>query len=100
MEVLVDDSSQLQGIFYQDTLMKEAYSQYPDLLFLDATYKLNDRRMPLFIFLGEDGNGESKVVAVCVVVNESQCLSNPELILLCQGAHFLILSRVSMSLGT
>lgn len=34
-------------------------SPYPEILFTDATYKLNDMRIPL---IAEDVNGESVVV--------------------------------------
>ena len=38
-------------------------SRSPGLLLLDATYKLNDLRMLLYVLMVEDGNGESQVVA-------------------------------------
>ena len=38
------------------------YDRFSEILFVDATYKLNDLRMPLYLFLVEDGNGESEVV--------------------------------------
>ena len=37
---------------------------------MDATYKLNDLRMPVFLQLVIDGNGESEIVAVFVVASE------------------------------
>ena len=39
-------------------------------MFVDAMYKLKDLHMPLYIFLVEDGNGESEVVAIWMVVVE------------------------------
>lgn len=38
----------------------------------DATYKLNDLRMPLYLLLCVDGNGESHVVSLWIVANEEQ----------------------------
>lgn len=60
----------LSAIFYQDAKMKEIYSYFPEIIFIDATHKLNELRMPLYVLLVEDGNGESEVVAIWIVVNE------------------------------
>ena len=38
MNVVVSDNNVLQGIF-QDEKMKQAFSAYPELLCIDATYK-------------------------------------------------------------
>ena len=48
------------------------YASFPETLFVDATHKLNQLHMPLYILLTEDGNGESEIVAVCLVVNEDE----------------------------
>lgn len=50
--------------------MQRKFQCFPELLLVDATYKLNDMRMPVFIQLIVDGNGESEVVSVFVVVSE------------------------------
>lgn len=50
--------------------MKKKFDQFPELVLVDATYKLNDMRMPVFLQLVIDGNGESEIVAVFVVVSE------------------------------
>ena len=60
----------LSAIFYQDAKMKEIYSYFPEIIFIDATHKLNELRMSLYVLLVEDGNGESEVVAIWIVVNE------------------------------
>ena len=50
--------------------MKTKYNKFPEVLLVDATYKLNDMRMPVFLQLVIDGNGESEIVAVYISVNE------------------------------
>ena len=40
---------------------------YPEVLFIDATYKLNDLRMPLYVLMAIDGNGESEIVCLWIV---------------------------------
>lgn len=52
--------------------MQETYSNYPELLLVDATYKLNDLRMPLYIMLVVDGNSESEVVGSFLVSDETR----------------------------
>ena len=36
---------------------------YPELLLIDATYKLNDLQMPLYVLMN-DGNGESEIICL------------------------------------
>ena len=71
VEIIVTEENVVNGIFFQDEEMRRTYDRFPDMLFVDATYKLNDLRMPLYLFLVEDGNnGESEIVAVWMVVTE------------------------------
>ena len=51
--------NELKAIYYQDNQMKETFKIYPEVLFLDATFKTNNLRMPLYFFLCIDGNGHS-----------------------------------------
>ena len=39
---------------------------------VDATYKVNDLRMPLYLLIVENGNGQSEIVGIWVVANESE----------------------------
>ena len=50
--------------------MKQKFDSFPELLLVDATYKLNNLRMPVFLQLVIDGNGESEIVTVFVVASE------------------------------
>jgi len=70
VEIIVTKENVVNGIFFQDKEMWHMYDKFPEILFVDATYKLNDLRMPLYLFLVEDGNGESEIVAVWMVVTE------------------------------
>ena len=40
------------------------------MLCLDATYKLLQLRLPVFLMLVEDSNGESEIVMACVLASE------------------------------
>ena len=52
--------------------MRSIFSAYPELLCVDATYKLLDLRLPLYIMLVEDGNGQSEVAAAFLLVQETE----------------------------
>lgn len=62
----------LLGIFYQDDRMQHIYSKYPELILYDATYKLNNRDMPLFTQCVVDGNGQTEVVSLYICRSESR----------------------------
>jgi len=68
----VDDSKVLQAIFFQTQEMKVTFRSYPELLYIDATYKLNDLRMPPYVLLVVDGNGESEVVCLWIAQCEDK----------------------------
>ena len=59
-------------IFFQDTQMRLLYEEYPEILFCDATYKTNENRMVLMVFMNIDGNGESGLVGLCFMKSESE----------------------------
>ena len=72
IEVVKDVEDNLLGIFYQDSDMKNTFSSFPEILFVDATYKENDLRLPLYVLLIEDGNGLSEIIAIWLVADESR----------------------------
>ena len=45
---------------------------YPELVCIDATYKLLELRFPVYILLIEDGNGQSEIVAVFLLLEETE----------------------------
>lgn len=64
MTAFVDEDSMLKAIYFQTSEMKKVFESYPELLLVDATYKLNDLQMPLYVLMVVDGNGESEVVCL------------------------------------
>ena len=66
------DNQELTGLFFQDERMRKVFSEYPEFLCVDATYKVNDLRMPLYLLIVENGNGQSEIVGIWVVANESE----------------------------
>ena len=70
VEVTVNSDNVLSGIYFQDGYMIENYKRFPEMLFIDATHKLNELRMPLYVLLVEDGNGDSQIVSLWLVASE------------------------------
>ena len=56
------------GIF---NYMKEDFQSYPEIIFIDATYKLTELRLPVYIFLVEDSMGESEIAGVGLLMSEN-----------------------------
>lgn len=55
IRVAVNENNEFLSVYFQDARMKEIFHYYPELVIFDATYKLNNRRIPLFIWLAIDG---------------------------------------------
>ena len=51
VEVYCDPGKNLKGMFFQDQQMMQTFKVYPELLCLDATYKLIELRLPVYIML-------------------------------------------------
>lgn len=64
VRLLTDENNELRAILFQDDSMQRSFEDYPEIIFIDATYKLLETRMSCFLVIGEDGNGESEIVAV------------------------------------
>ena len=50
--------------------MKQAFQAYPEILFVDAMYKLQELGLPTYLFLSEDSNGQSEITGVCLLTSE------------------------------
>ena len=65
IDIVVDESNCMKTISYRDTDMITNQRNYPEILLLEASYKLNCLRMPLYVMMCMHGNGDSPVVAHC-----------------------------------
>jgi zinc finger SWIM domain-containing protein 3 len=57
VELILRDENIVTAIYFQTTSMKRTYAAFPDVLMIDATYKLNALKMPLYVLMAIDGNG-------------------------------------------
>ena len=67
IQVIADEEGMLKAIYYQDLTMKQKFNSFRKLLLVDATYELNNLRLPVFLQLVIDGNGKSYTVAVLLL---------------------------------
>ena len=68
--VTVDN--ELKALFYQDPSMRRTFNAFPEVILVDATYKTNNLRMPLYMIISIDGNGQSEIVAVFLLTEEDE----------------------------
>lgn len=52
--------------------MSLTFAAYPEILMVDATYKLNELRMPLYLLIVIDSNGQSEIVAMYLTSLETE----------------------------
>ena len=71
MHVIASEDNVVLGLLYQDQEMKSLFRAFPEVLFVDATYRTNNRQMALYLLVVEDGNGESEVVGVWLLRDET-----------------------------
>ena len=64
---IIDNDNILKAVYFQTQEMGKLFDSYPELLLINATYKLNDLHiMPLYVVMVVDGNGESEIVSLWI----------------------------------
>ena len=66
MEILVDHDKNFKEIFFQDLQMQKVYEKFPDILLVDAAYKLLELRMPIYLLISIDGDGQSEILVLFI----------------------------------
>lgn len=74
VRVLKDENNELVCIYFQDTRMSEMSDKFPEILLFDATYKMNNREMPLFVQSVVDGNGQTEIACMGICQSESRAV--------------------------
>ena len=52
--------------------MKSVFDSYPEVILVDATYKLNNLRMPLYLMMCIDANGQGEIVLMFLTTMETE----------------------------
>ncbi len=66
VEVFTADDETFTGILFQDPIMKSTFASYPEVLMVDAL------RMPLYLMIVVDSNGQSEIVGAFLTAIETQ----------------------------
>nr|XP_054925609.1 uncharacterized protein LOC129384325 isoform X1 [Dermacentor andersoni] len=66
-----NQSNNLQFVLLQTTHMREILEKYPEILFIDGTYKVNIEGYILYSILVEDGGGRGRPVCYAFLQNET-----------------------------
>ena len=72
VEVFIDDANTFTGLMFQDRIMKSVFGLYPEVILVDATYKLINLRMPLYLMMCIDGNGQGEIVLMYLTTTETE----------------------------
>lgn len=72
IRILADENNDLRAIFSKDGEMKRCFSNYPEIIFTDTTYKLLGTWMSCLLIIVEDGNGDTEIVAVSLFTTEGR----------------------------
>ena len=51
--------------------MKESFTAFPELICIDATYKLLELGFPVYVMVCVNSNGQTEVVAASILVTEN-----------------------------
>lgn len=71
IEVLIDDDGVIQMISFATKEMLSLYGQFPELILMDGTYKVNKYNYPLYIILIQDNLGRGRAVFYAFVRSET-----------------------------
>ena len=72
VDIMVDEEENFKGLLYQDACMRNMYMEFPEVMLVDATYKLLDLRMPVYLLLVVDGNGLREIIGLFLVEENSK----------------------------
>ena len=72
VDVMVDNENNFKALLYQDVYMKNMFDKYPEMKLVDATYKLLDLRLLVYLILVIDRDGFSEIVGLFLVEQESK----------------------------
>ena len=69
MDVFTNAEGTFTGLFFQDNLMKSVFSSYPEVY---LSTPLIDLRMPVYLMMCIDGNGQGEIVLVFITSVETE----------------------------
>ncbi|XP_065312849.1 uncharacterized protein LOC135922387 [Gordionus sp. m RMFG-2023] len=68
---LFEENGIFKALYYQTKKMQDHYLRYPEVVLIDATYNLNSYHLPVFTLGVIDGEENTRIVAIWLVLSES-----------------------------
>ena len=68
----LEDESSFKELFYQVSEIKKCLEAYPELIFIDATYKLLDCRALLYFLVVLDASKPSDIMSPGIVLEDTE----------------------------
>lgn len=68
--MVVDENDTLTMLFYQSGNMRDMFSKFPEIMFIDGTYNVNKLGMPLYCLMVEDGFGHGQNIFYAATAKE------------------------------
>ena len=70
VDICTSEDNEFCGIFVQDVDMRDTFAAFPEILFVDATYKLLELLFPVYVFACEDSNGSTEIAGMGLLMTE------------------------------
>ena len=70
VNIMVEEEENFKGLLYKDACMRNMYMRFREVMLVDATYKLLDLRMPVYLLLVVGRNGLSEIIELFLVEEE------------------------------
>lgn len=71
-DIQIDDSNTVKNIFWSNASCRGSYEDFGDCVTFDTTYKTNEYKMPLGVFVGVNHHLQSTIFACALVRDESK----------------------------
>ncbi|CAK9292467.1 unnamed protein product [Gordionus sp. m RMFG-2023] len=68
---LFEENGIFKALYYQTKKMQDHYLRYPEVVLIDATYNLNSYHLPVFTLGVIDGEENTRIVAIWLVLSDS-----------------------------
>ena len=69
---MIDHDNVFKAIFFYNNGMAISFNAWPEVLFIDGTYKLLKNGYTVILMAVVDGMGQTEIVSVGVVMNETE----------------------------
>lgn len=65
------ENTKFSALIFQDPHMKKSFNLFPEILFMDGTYKLINIRCPVYVMAVENSLGTTDVVGIGILISEN-----------------------------